>query len=88
MALIDRFLGKLIRRGTLQLTDHRGTTQCYGTAESGFPDVAVRLTDAGVARFIATHPRLGAGEAFMDGRLVIERGDILQLIALVRANAP
>ena len=32
--------------------------------------------------------RIGAGEAYMDGRLIIERGDIMQLIELVRANAP
>ncbi|WP_017669446.1 class I SAM-dependent methyltransferase [Blastomonas sp. AAP53] len=88
MALMDRFLGRLIRQGTLQLTDHRGQTRSFGAPSPGFPDVAVRLADADVARFIALRPRLGAGEAYMDGRLVIERGDIMQLIALVRANAP
>lgn len=88
MALIDRFLGRLIRQGTLQLTDHSGVTRSFGTSAAGFPDVAVRLADADVARFIALRPRLGAGEAYMDGRLIIERGDIMQLIELVRANAP
>ncbi|MDM7957564.1 cyclopropane-fatty-acyl-phospholipid synthase family protein [Blastomonas sp.] len=88
MALIDTFLGRLVRHGTLQLTDHKGATRTFGTPTSGFPDIAVRLADADVARFIALRPRLGAGEAYMDGRLIIERGDIMDLIALIRANAP
>ncbi len=88
MALIDTFLGRLVRNGTLRLTDHRGATRTFGTPAPGFPDIAVRLADADVARFIALRPRLGAGEAYMDGRLIIEQGDIMDLIALVRANAP
>lgn len=88
MALMDRFLGRIVRQGTLELTDHLGRTRSFGAPTPGFPDVAVRLADADVARFIAMRPRLGAGEAYMDGRLIIERGDIMQLIALVRANAP
>lgn len=88
MTLMDRFLGRIIRQGRLDLTDHTGRTRSYGAATPGFPDVAVRLADADVARFIALRPRLGAGEAYMDGRLIIERGDIMQLIELVRANAP
>jgi len=88
MSLIDRFLNRIIRRGTLELTDHQGRTRSFGTAAPGFPDVAIRLADKDVASFIALHPRLGAGEAYMDGRLIIERGDIMQLIELVRANAP
>ena len=88
MGLIDRFLAGIIRHGTLELTDHQGRTRSFGTATPGFPDVAIRLADKDVASFIALHPRLGAGEAYMDGRLIIERGDIMQLIALVRANAP
>lgn len=88
MTLMDRFLGRIIRQGRLDLTDHTGRTRSYGAPTPGFPDVAVRLADADVARFIALRPRLGAGEAYMDGRLIIERGDIMQLIQLVRANAP
>jgi cyclopropane-fatty-acyl-phospholipid synthase len=88
MALIDTFLGRLVRHGTLQLTDHKGVTRTFGTPNCGFPDIAVRFADADVARFIALRPRLGAGEAYMDGRLIIERGDIMDLIALVRSNAP
>ena len=88
MSLIDRFLARIIRQGTLELTDHQGRTRSFGTAAPGFPDVAIRLADKHVASFIALHPRLGAGEAYMDGRLIIERGDIMQLIQLVRANAP
>jgi cyclopropane-fatty-acyl-phospholipid synthase len=88
MSLIDRFLARIIRHGTLELTDHEGRTRSFGTPAPGFPDIAIRLADKDVARFIALHPRLGAGEAYMDGRLIIERGDIMQLIQLVRANAP
>lgn len=88
MSLIDRFLARIIRRGTLALTDHQGRSRSFGTATPGFPDVSIRLADKDVARFIALRPRLGAGEAYMDGRMIIERGDIMQLIQLVRANAP
>ena len=88
MALIDTFLARLVRHGTLQLTDHKGVTRTFGTSTPSYPDIAVRFADADVARFIALRPRLGAGEAYMDGRLIIERGDIMDLIALVRSNAP
>ncbi|MFN3820653.1 class I SAM-dependent methyltransferase [Blastomonas sp.] len=88
MALLDTFLRRLVRQGTLQLTDHKGDTRTFGTPTPGFPDIAVRLADGDVARFIALRPRLGAGEAFMDGRLIIERGDVMDLISLIRANAP
>ncbi|CAM3107849.1 Cyclopropane-fatty-acyl-phospholipid synthase [Sphingomonas antarctica] len=85
MALIDTFLSRGVKRGTLTLTDTNGT-RSFGTAEPGWPDVAVRFTDAGVGRYIATHPRLGAAEAFIDGRLVLERGDIMDLLSLLRRN--
>src|SRR6476469_2346079 len=85
MALIDKFLSRGIKRGTLTLTDSSGT-RIFGTPEAGWPDVVIRFTDAGVGRYIALHPRLGAAEAFMDGRLVIERGDIMDLVGLLRRN--
>ena len=86
MASIDRFLSRGIKRGTLTLTDSNGT-RTFGTRRSRVgPILPMRFGDAGVGRYIATHPRLGAAEAFMDGRLVIERGDIMDLLSLLRRN--
>jgi cyclopropane-fatty-acyl-phospholipid synthase len=44
------------------------------------------LADNATARAIALNPALGAGEAFMDGRLVMEEGDIFALLDLVTHN--
>jgi cyclopropane-fatty-acyl-phospholipid synthase len=88
MALIDVFLSRLVTRGTLTLTDHEGHSRSFGTPDPDYGEVAIRFTDAGAASYVASHPRLGAAEAFMDGRLVVEQGDILDLITLVRRNQP
>lgn len=87
-ALIDRFLGSIVKRSQLTLTLASGKKHTLGSPEEGFPEVAIRFTDSRVPRDILLDPRLGAGEAYMDGRIVIEQGDIMQLIQLVRANQP
>jgi cyclopropane-fatty-acyl-phospholipid synthase len=86
MALIDAFLSRRVRQGELTLYHADGTRRTFGTATPGYPNVAIRFTDAGVARAILRDPGLGAGEAYMNGRLVIERGDILDLITLLTMN--
>jgi cyclopropane-fatty-acyl-phospholipid synthase len=87
MALIDIFLSRAVKRGTLTLHRPKAATRTYGTPEPGFPDVTIRFADSGVARAILIDPGLGAAEAFMDGRLVIERGDILDLVTLLKGNS-
>ena len=86
--LLKRFLGRVIERGTLSMTFADGEVVTMGQAESGFPDVALRLTDRKVPRDILLDPRLGAAEAYMDGRLQLTRGGIMELIQLLRSNAP
>lgn len=86
MSILGRFLGSIIKSGTIAVIQPDGTTEKFGHSEAGFPDVAVRLADAGVMRQILLDPRLGAAEAFMDGRLIMEQGDIMELIQLLRAN--
>jgi cyclopropane-fatty-acyl-phospholipid synthase len=88
MSLFDRFISAAVRRGTLTVIDHKGVAKTFGTAEAGWPDVMLRFTDARVARDIALQPDLGAGEAYMDGRLVIEQGDVLDLTSLIYRNNP
>ena len=88
MWLLDKMLRKLLKKGELIVVDHDGTEYRYGAPESGFKPIRVRLTDARAAMSIAKDPRIGAGEAYMDGRLVVEEGDIRDLILLIRYNAP
>lgn len=88
MSILGRFLQKIIEKGSIQVTHPDGSTESFGSPTPGYPDVAIRLADKGVMRQILLDPRLGAAEAFMDGRLIVAQGDIMQLIQLLRANRP
>ncbi|MDB5690891.1 MAG: cyclopropane-fatty-acyl-phospholipid synthase [Sphingomonas bacterium] len=86
MWLLDRMLSRFVRRGRFVVIDADGSRHEYGDGAPGQPRVTIRLKDSKAANFIAGHPRLGGAEAFMDGRLVIEEGDIAGMIDLVRGN--
>ena len=85
MWLLDQMLRRLIRDGHLVVTDHDGSSHSYGNP--AIAPVRVHLTDEGAARHIARDPRVGAGEAYMDGRLVVEPPhDVRDLILLAMSN--
>ena len=86
--LLDRLLAARIKRGRIKVTYASGRTATFGEPAEGYPDVAVRFTDARVPRDIVLDPRLGAGEAYMNGRLVMECGGIMELVELVLGNNP
>ena len=87
-ALLDRFLTRAVRHGRLGVVYADGSATAHGVETPGFPDIVIRFTDDRVPRDILTDPRLGAAEAFIDGRLVIEEGDVMGLVSLLRANNP
>jgi len=87
-ALLHKFLQKGVRQGRLTVIDAQGRSSDFGEPAEGFPHVTVRMADKHVARDILLDPRLGAGECYMDGRLIIEEGDIMQLVQLLRSNKP
>ncbi|MEO1489238.1 MAG: class I SAM-dependent methyltransferase [Pseudomonadota bacterium] len=84
--LLRAFLGRVIKKGRLAIVFADGSDASFGAQETGYPDVVVRFTDGAVARDILLDPRLGAAEAFMDGRLIIESGDVMDLVTLLRMN--
>ena len=88
MDLLDRFLGKLVKTGELRLIDARGKERLYGRDDGTGRRVTLRLADPKVVRDVLKHPKVGIGEAYMDGRLKLEEGDILSLLDLVSSNAP
>jgi cyclopropane-fatty-acyl-phospholipid synthase len=89
MALIDLFLTRAIKRGQLTLVDHKGRRTVYGTPDPSpdFPSITLCVHDAGVMREVARNPALKIGEAYMDGRVTVEDGDIYDLIRLAKANS-
>lgn len=87
-ALLNRFLARAVRQGRLGVVYADGSADTFGAPAAGFPDIVLRFTDDRVPRDILLDPRLGAAEAFIDGRLLIEEGDVMGLVSLLRANAP
>ncbi|SKB28692.1 SAM-dependent methyltransferase [Sphingopyxis flava] len=88
MSILRPFLSRIVRQGRLTVIDPDGGEEYFGSTAPGFPDVTIRFTSRKGMRRIILDPRLGAAEAFMDGEMRIERGDIMELITLIRANTP
>jgi cyclopropane-fatty-acyl-phospholipid synthase len=84
--LLNTFLKKGVKKGRLGVVFADGTSDVYGEPEDGYPEIVVRMADDKVPRDVIMDPRLGAAEAFMDGRLIIEEGDVMGLVTLLRAN--
>lgn len=83
--LLRRNLSGVIKTGRFRLIDHRGQSTTFG--DGAGPDIALRLLDAKVARELAFDPDLKLGEAFMDGRVVFEAGDLADFFVLMFKNA-
>ena len=85
--LLDRFLAASVAHGTIAVERADGSISRFGSPHPDFPDVAIRIADARTERHIVFNPRLGAGEAFMDGNLEVTQGDVMALIELLRSNS-
>jgi cyclopropane-fatty-acyl-phospholipid synthase len=89
MWLLDKMLRKLMKKGELIVTNHDGKEYRYGAPDPALGPVHARLTSPKAAWHIAKDPRVGAGEAYMNGWLVIDPPrDIRDLVLLIRYNAP
>jgi cyclopropane-fatty-acyl-phospholipid synthase len=86
MWLLDKMLRGYVKKGELTVIDHKGRTYRYGAPDPDYGAVTVRLADARVVRDIARDPGLGAAEAYMDGRLIVEKGDMLDLANIIRGS--
>jgi len=85
MALIGRLIGKLLKRGSITIVYPDGKRATYGPGDG--KTITLRITDRKVLLELVRNPRLALGEAYMDERLVIEDGTILDLFELItRSN--
>ncbi|MGL4323217.1 MAG: class I SAM-dependent methyltransferase, partial [Beijerinckiaceae bacterium] len=88
MALIERLLKGRIKHGRLRIVQADGKLIELGTPAPGWPDVTLRLHSANAERRILMNPRLGLGEAYMEGAVSVDNEDIMGLVELVRRNNP
>ncbi|MDQ0392552.1 SAM-dependent methyltransferase [Labrys monachus] len=84
MFILDTMLKRLIKKGALTIIDPDGRTHAYGPG-GGFVS-AIRIKDKATAWKLLTNPELEVGEAFMDGRVAIESGDVYDMVALFMQN--
>jgi cyclopropane-fatty-acyl-phospholipid synthase len=84
MSLLVAVLRKIIHQGHLTLVDAGGRAHEIGVIEQ--PGVAIRIHDGTTERAILVNPQLAIGEAYMDGRLTMETGDIAAFLDLLTGN--
>jgi len=83
--LLGGFLESAITTGQLELTFPDGARRRFGR-ETARPRITATITQARSLRRIALNPDLAVGEAYMDGTLRIDEGDIYGLLDLVLGN--
>lgn len=86
MFLFDRLMKKVIHSGELVVRMPGGKARRYGSPREGHAPIRIALADNATARHIAINPALGAGEAWMDGKLTVEGDNIYGLLALIAYN--
>jgi len=82
--LASQLFRRVVTTGTLTVIDAGGRTHRYG--DGGAPKVAIRLHDRALHHRLLTNPKLALGEAYMDGTLTLEEGDVYDLLDLAGRN--
>ena len=86
MILFDRLFRAIIRSGPLTVIDARGRSHVYGAVTPATRPLTIRFADASLPWTVVRNPALAMGEAYMDGRLIIEGGDIADFADLIGYN--
>ena len=80
LRLLDRLLTHMNVVGRLNVIDADGVSHIYGHDDGS--DVTIKLHDKSLHHKLFLNPELHMGEAYMDGRLTIEKGDIRSLLTM------
>jgi cyclopropane-fatty-acyl-phospholipid synthase len=75
---------KIIRKGNLKLTLADGETHTIGDGTGEL--VVVRIADEEAEKLIRRDPTLKLGEMYMDGRFILEQGNIYDFLETVKQN--
>jgi cyclopropane-fatty-acyl-phospholipid synthase len=82
--ILRHVLKSLVRVGSLEVETADGVVATYGDGTG--PKVGVKVVDRAAERALLIDPSLALGELYMDGRVLLTRGDLYELIALGARN--
>ena len=83
-AAFRAFVRKLMKRGSLEIETADGVKETYGDGSG--PPLAAKILDSGAERRLMLSPSLALGELYMDGRVVIVKGDLYDLLEMGARN--
>ena len=81
---IEDFCGKIVKTGTLKLVRASGASVNYGDGSEA--EIVLRFTDPEAENAVAADPALALGEMYMQGRMLLEGGNIFDLLSLFARN--
>ena len=76
--ILQYALTSFVDRGDLHVTTPSGRSFTCGDGQG--PEVSIRITTPAAVRHLLLDPEMALGERFMDGTLVIEQGEITDLL--------
>ncbi|MFQ5765516.1 MAG: SAM-dependent methyltransferase, partial [Rhodospirillales bacterium] len=82
--MVSHLLNRLVRVGSLGVIDANGKRHLFEGADG--PAVTIRLGVRALHHRLLFNPPLTLGEAYMDGTVTVEDGDIYDLLALIGIN--
>jgi cyclopropane-fatty-acyl-phospholipid synthase len=77
-------LGKLVRKGNVEVEAADGAKRIFGDGSG--PPLAIKLMDRRAEWKLIVNPALTFGELFMDGRLLVTRGSLYDVLELGAKN--
>ena len=83
-AAFRAFVRKLMKTGSLEIETADSVKETYGDGSG--PPLAVKIVDSGAERRLMLNPSLALGELFMDGRVVIAKGGLYDLLEMGARN--
>jgi cyclopropane-fatty-acyl-phospholipid synthase len=83
-AAFRAFLRRLVRRGRLEVETADGVTETYG--DGAGPPLGVKILDGAAERRLMLNPALALGELYMEGRAVVTKGGLYDLLELGARN--
>ncbi|MEF2550121.1 cyclopropane-fatty-acyl-phospholipid synthase family protein [Aurantimonas sp. A2-1-M11] len=83
--MLPLLLRRAVRKGRLTVIGPRNEVETFGGTEPG-PVATIRINDPAYDWKIAFNPELKAAEAYMDGALTVEEGDVHDFLEVFFAN--